>query len=128
MTPYEALYGPRCRTPLCWHQDGENLVIGPELVQQTTEEVKRIQEKMRISQSHQKSYADNRRKELEFQTGYHVFLRLRKYMADDSHVLEPDDIQLKDYLTMVMPPIKIINRSTKRLRNKEVSLVKVVWN
>ncbi|XP_057440054.1 uncharacterized protein LOC130731890 [Lotus japonicus] len=182
MAPYEALYGRRCRTPLCWLQDGENLIVGPELVQKTTEEVKRIQEKMRVSQSRQKSYADNRRKELEFQAGDHVFLRvtpmtgvgraikskkltpkfigpyqitervgpvayrialppflsnihdvlhvsqLRRYMADNSHVIEPDDIQLKDDLTMEMPPIKIVDKSTKRLRNKEVSLVKVVWN
>ena len=37
MAPFEALYGRRCRTPLCWFESGESIVLGPELVQQTTE-------------------------------------------------------------------------------------------
>ncbi|MCI54247.1 hypothetical protein A2U01_0075496, partial [Trifolium medium] len=51
MTPFEALYGRKCRMPLCWFESGENIVLGPEIVQQTTEKIKMIQEKMRTSQS-----------------------------------------------------------------------------
>jgi len=76
MAPFEALYGRRCRTPLCWFESGENVVLGPEIVQQNTEKVKMIQEKMKASQSRQKSYHDKRRKDLEFQEGDHVFLRV----------------------------------------------------
>ena len=76
MAPYEALYGRRCRTPLCWYQDGESVVVGPELLRQTTEKVKLIQERMKASQSRQKSYADQRRRPLEFESGDHVFLRI----------------------------------------------------
>jgi len=76
MTPYEALYGRRCRTPLCWYQDGEALVLGPEFLQHTTGKVKLIQDQMRATQSRQKSYADKRRRPLEFDEGYHVFLRI----------------------------------------------------
>ena len=76
MTPYEALYGRRCRTPLCWLEPGENRTLGPEVVQQTTEKVKLIQENMRTAQSRQKSYHDKRRKDLEFEVGDHVFLRV----------------------------------------------------
>nr|XP_004515974.1 uncharacterized protein LOC101489513 [Cicer arietinum] len=54
MTPFEALYGRRCRTPLCWFETSGNLVLGPAIVQQTTGKVKTIQEKMRASQSRQK--------------------------------------------------------------------------
>ena len=54
--------------------------------------------------------------------------QLRKYVPDPSHVIEPEDIELKDNLTMELPPIKIVDRSTKRLRNKDVPLVKVIWN
>ncbi|MCI89617.1 hypothetical protein A2U01_0110906, partial [Trifolium medium] len=61
MAPFEALYGRKCRTPLCWFETGQSVVLGPELVQQTTEKIKRIREKMRASQSRQKSYADKRR-------------------------------------------------------------------
>ena len=74
--PYEALYGRRCRTPLCWLEPGENLTLKPEVVQQTNEKVKLIQERMRTAQSRQKSYQDKRRKDLEFEVGDHVFLRV----------------------------------------------------
>jgi len=67
MAPFEALYGRRCRTPLCWFESGESVVLGPDIVQQTTEKVKMIQEKMKVSQSRQKSYHHKRRKDLEFQ-------------------------------------------------------------
>ena len=51
MAPFEALYGRRCRTPLCWHESGESVVLGPELIRETTEKVKLIQDKMKASQS-----------------------------------------------------------------------------
>jgi len=76
MAPFEALYGRRCRTPLCWFESGENVVLGPEIVQQTTEKVKMIQENMKVSQSRHNSYHDKRRKDLKFQEGDHVFLRV----------------------------------------------------
>ncbi|MCI72473.1 hypothetical protein A2U01_0093736, partial [Trifolium medium] len=69
MTHFEALYGRKCRTPLCWFESGESVVLGPEIVQQTTEKIKMIREKMRAPQSRQKSYADKRRKDVEFQEG-----------------------------------------------------------
>ena len=61
---------------MCWFESGESVVLGPDIVQQTTEKVKLIQEKMKASQSRQKSYHDKRRKDLEFQEGDHVFLRV----------------------------------------------------
>ena len=66
----------RLTSPLCWYQDGEAVLVGPELLQQTTEKVKLIQERMKASQSRQKSYADQRRRPLEFSTGDHVFLKV----------------------------------------------------
>ncbi|MCI63485.1 hypothetical protein A2U01_0084742, partial [Trifolium medium] len=76
MAPFEALYGRKCRTLLCWFESGESVVLGPEIVQQTTEKIRMIQEMMRASQSRQKSYADEKRKDVEFQEGDHVFLRV----------------------------------------------------
>ncbi|MCI26236.1 hypothetical protein A2U01_0047431, partial [Trifolium medium] len=80
MTPFEALYRRRCRTPLCWYESRESVILGPEIVQETTENSRRpdivqettekirmIQEKMKASQSLQKSYHDKRRKDIEFQ-------------------------------------------------------------
>jgi len=76
MAPFEALYGRRCRTPSCWYESGESALLGPDVVQETTEKVKMIQEKMRASQSRPKSYHDKRRKDIVFHVGDHVFLRV----------------------------------------------------
>ena len=78
MTPYEALYGRKCRTPLCWYQDGEAVLIGPELLEQTTEKVRLVRNRMEASQSRQKAYADHRRRPLEYEAGDHVFLRVTR--------------------------------------------------
>ena len=78
MTPYEALYGRKCRTPLCWYQDGEAMLVGPELLEQTIEKVRMVRARMQASQSRQKVYADCRRRPLEFVAGDHVFLRVTR--------------------------------------------------
>ncbi|CAL5414693.1 unnamed protein product [Camellia sinensis] len=76
MAPYEALYGRECRSPICWTEVGDRVLIGPELVQMTTEKIKLIQQRIKTAQSRQKSYADQRRRELEFEIGDHVFLKV----------------------------------------------------
>ena len=182
MAPYEALYGRRCRTPLCWQQDGESVVLGPEFLQQTTEKVRIIQDRMRATQSRQKSYADKRRRPLEFEAGDHVFLKvtptagigralnsrmltprfidpyqitrrikpvayeialsphlanlhnvfhvshLRKYVVDPTHVLEQDDVQVRENLTLGVGSVRILDSQVKQLRGKEIQTVKVLWD
>lgn len=76
MAPYEALYGRRCRSPLCWYELSERTMMGPDVVDETTEKIKLIQQKLLTAQSRQKSYADNRRKDLSFEIGDHVFLKV----------------------------------------------------
>ena len=180
MAPYEALYGKRCRTPLCLQQDGESVVLGPEFLQQTTKKVKMIQDRMRATQSRQKSYGDKRRRPLEFEAGDHVFLRvtsttcigralksrkltprfigpyqitrqigpvayeialpphlanlhnvfhvsqLRKYIPDPAHVLEEDDVQIREDLTIGVGLVRILDSQVKQLRGKEIRIVKVL--
>jgi len=58
MDPCEALYGRRCRTPLCWYENGNSLVLGLEIIQQETNKIKMIREKMKTSQDRQKGYYD----------------------------------------------------------------------
>jgi len=131
---------------------------------------------MKASQSRHKSYHDKRRKDLEFQEGDHVFLRvtlvtsvgralksrkltprkltpkvgtvayrvslpphlsnlhdvfhvsqLRKYVSDPSHVIPRDDVQVRDNLRVETLPVRIEGREVKKLRGKEIPLVKVVW-
>ena len=76
MAPYEALYGRKCRSPIHWDEIGEKKFLGPELVQRTTEAVKKIRKRMLTTQSRQKSYADTRRRDLEFEVGDKVFLKV----------------------------------------------------
>ena len=76
MAPYEALYGRKCRSPLCWFEVGEKNLLSPDLVQQTTEQIRIIRDKMLTAQSRQKSYYDKRHRPLEFEEGDHVFLKL----------------------------------------------------
>ena len=76
MAPFEALYGRKCRSPLCWVELSERSLLGPDLVDQTTRHIKLIRERLLTAQSRQKSYADKRRRPLEFEMGEHVFLRV----------------------------------------------------
>jgi hypothetical protein len=61
MAPYEALYGRRCVSPLCWETPGETSLVGLDWIQQTTEKIQGIRQSMLIAQSRQKSYANVRR-------------------------------------------------------------------
>ncbi|GJX10493.1 putative reverse transcriptase domain-containing protein [Tanacetum coccineum] len=74
--PFEALYGRRCRSPVLWAEIGDSRLIGPELVQETTDKVVVIRDWLKAARDRQKSYADNRRKPLEFQVGDHVMLKV----------------------------------------------------
>jgi hypothetical protein len=76
MAPFEALYGRRCRTPLSWSKTGERKIFGPDLVIEAEDKVKIIQSNLKTAQSRQKSYADKRRKPLQFQVGDFVYLRV----------------------------------------------------
>ena len=76
MTPYEALYGRPCRSPLCWTEVGESSITGPDLIRDTSEKVSLIRQRLRTTQSRQKSYADVRRRPFEFEVGDHVFLKV----------------------------------------------------
>ncbi|KAJ9566644.1 hypothetical protein OSB04_002610 [Centaurea solstitialis] len=74
--PYEALYGRKCRSPLNWLEVGESRLIRPDIVQETTDKIKMVQEKLKAARDRQKSYADNRQKPLEFQVGDRVLLKV----------------------------------------------------
>ena len=76
MPPYEALYGRRYRSPLHWDEVGEKVLLGPELVNQAVEKIHVVRQRMREAQDRYKSYADKRRRPLEFEVGEHVFLKV----------------------------------------------------
>ncbi|CAJ2672989.1 unnamed protein product [Trifolium pratense] len=147
MAPFEALYGRRCRTPLCWYETGEGAILGPEIVQETTEKIRMIREKMKASQ---RRALKSRKLTSRFigpfeilkrvgKVAYRIALppslanlhdvfhvsQLRKYVSDPTHVIESDDVQVRDDLTIETVPLRIEGREVKRLRNKEIASVKV---
>ncbi|KAJ9553660.1 hypothetical protein OSB04_017705 [Centaurea solstitialis] len=74
--PYEALYCRKCRSPLCWVEVRDSQLSGPDIVQETTDKIAIIRDRLKAAQDRQKIYADNRRKPLEFRVGDRVFLKV----------------------------------------------------
>ncbi|KAK1605799.1 hypothetical protein QYE76_029472 [Lolium multiflorum] len=76
MAPFEALYGRKCRTPLNWSEVGDSQVFGPDILREAEEKVHKIREYLKTPQSRQKSYADKRRREMTFDIGDFVYLKV----------------------------------------------------
>nr|GFA06447.1 putative reverse transcriptase domain, ribonuclease H-like domain, aspartic peptidase domain protein [Tanacetum cinerariifolium] len=70
--PFEALYGRKFRSPICWTEVREAQILGPELIQETTEKIVQIKQRMQAAHDRQKSYANLKRKPMEFQVRYKV--------------------------------------------------------
>ena len=76
MTPYEALYGRPCQSPICWTEVGESSITGLDLITDTSEKVSLTRKRLLTAQSWKKSYADWRHRPLEFEVGDHVILKV----------------------------------------------------
>ena len=76
MAPYEALYGRKCKSPLCSEEVGERKLLGPKIIQMTSEKINLIRKRLQKAQSCQKSYYDNSRRKVEFEVGDMVFLKV----------------------------------------------------
>ncbi|GJV71430.1 putative reverse transcriptase domain-containing protein [Tanacetum coccineum] len=111
--PFKALYGKKCRSPVLWAEIGESRLIGLELVQETTDKVVLIKEKLKAARDRQKSYADNRRKPLEFK------------VEDQGLSYE---IKVDKTLHFVEEPVEIMDREVKSLKRSKIPIVKVRWN
>ncbi|GJY48734.1 putative reverse transcriptase domain-containing protein [Tanacetum coccineum] len=131
--PFEALYGRKCRSPVLWAEVGESSLIGPELVQETTDKVVLIKEKFKAARDRQKSYADNSRKPLEFEVGNRELLKVtpwkgvvrKKCLADASLHVPLDEIKVDKTLRFVEEPVEISDREVKRLKCSRMVVVKV---
>ncbi|GJW76492.1 putative reverse transcriptase domain-containing protein [Tanacetum coccineum] len=143
--PYEALYGRKCRSPVCWAEVGEAQLTGPEMIQETTEKIVLIKQRIQAAQDRQKSYADLKRKPMEFEVGDRVMLKvlakvgkvayrlelpqelsrvhhtfhvsnLKKCYADEPLVMPLEGIHVDDKLQFVEEPVEIMEREIKRLK------------
>ncbi|GJU70214.1 reverse transcriptase domain-containing protein [Tanacetum coccineum] len=120
--PFEALYGRKCRSPVCWAEVGEAQLTGPEIIHETTEKIFKIRDRMQAARDRQKSYADKRRRPLEFEVGD------KKCLSDDTLVIPLEEIQLDDKLNFVEEPVEIMDRKVKQLKRSRKPIVKVRWN
>jgi hypothetical protein len=76
MAPFEMLYGQRCWTPLFWNETGEQKVFGSNILQEAEKQVRMVRENLRVAQLRQKSYADHRSRELSFEVGDFIYLKV----------------------------------------------------
>ncbi|GKC00721.1 hypothetical protein Tco_0986857 [Tanacetum coccineum] len=74
--PFEALYGRKCRSPVCWAEVGDVQLTGPEIIHETTKKIVQIRQRLQAARDRQRSYANVRRKPLEFQVGDRVMLKV----------------------------------------------------
>nr|GFB55328.1 putative reverse transcriptase domain-containing protein [Tanacetum cinerariifolium] len=155
--PFEALYGLKCRSPICWTEVGEAQLIGPELIQETTEKIIQIKQRMQAARDRQKSYANLKRKLMEFQIRDMVMFKvldkmgivayklelpqelsrvhntfhvsnLKKFHANEPLAVPLDGLHFDDKLHFVEEPVEIMDREVKRLKRSRIPLVKVRWN
>ncbi|GJX95869.1 putative reverse transcriptase domain-containing protein [Tanacetum coccineum] len=146
---FEALYGRKYRSPICYAEVGNSQLTGPEIIHETTEKIVQIKSRIQATRDRQKSYADVRRKPLEFQiiskigtvayrlelpeqlnrvhSTFHVS-KLKKCMADKPLAIPLDEIQVDDKLHFIEEPVEIIDREVKRLKQSRIPIVKVRWN
>ncbi|GJT79114.1 putative reverse transcriptase domain-containing protein [Tanacetum coccineum] len=141
-TPYEALYGWKCRSHVCWSEVRDSQLTGPELIRDTTEKIVQSKNRLLTAHSRQKSYADRRTKPLEFKVSDIILLKiparfspvaytlelpeelkgihstfhvsnLKKCLAKGDIVVLMDEIQLNDKLHMIEEPMEVVDREIK---------------
>ncbi|KAL4319766.1 hypothetical protein GQ457_18G000400 [Hibiscus cannabinus] len=76
MTPFEAFYGRKCRTPLGWYELGEGKALGPEVLQETKERIAIIHDRIKAAFDRQKAYADLKRRDIQYEVGEKAFLKV----------------------------------------------------
>nr|GEZ40572.1 reverse transcriptase domain-containing protein [Tanacetum cinerariifolium] len=105
--PFEALYGRKCRSLVCWAEVGDAHLTGLELIHETTEKIVQIKQRIQAARDLQKSYADVRRKPLEFQVGDRVMLKK---------------------LCFIEEPLEVMDHEVKQLKQSCIPIIKVRWN
>ncbi|XP_069146092.1 uncharacterized protein [Solanum lycopersicum] len=150
MLPFEALYGRRCRSPVGWFEVGEFAILVPEIIHEAIEKVRMTKDRLATAYSHQKSYADNRKRNLEFELGdqrvgnvayelklpqdlasmhlvFHVST-VKKCLGNPTSILPVEGLGVDENLSYEEVLVDILDRQVKRVRNNEVATVKANWH
>ncbi|GJT33696.1 putative reverse transcriptase domain-containing protein [Tanacetum coccineum] len=116
---FEELYGRKCHSPIMWAEVREGQFIGPKLVQETTEKISQIKDRLKAARDCQKSYADKRRKPLEFSVGDYVLLKVSPWKGV---------VRFGKKGKLAPKSVEILEREFKKLKRSRISIVKVRWN
>ncbi|GJW21162.1 hypothetical protein Tco_0031784 [Tanacetum coccineum] len=118
------------KSPVLWAEIGESSLTGPELVLDTTNKVVLIKEKLKAASDRQKSYADKRRKPLEFEVGDRVLLKVSpwKGVVYANLHMPLNEIKIDKTLRFVEELVEIMDHEIKSLKRSRILLVKVHWN
>nr|GEU89237.1 hypothetical protein [Tanacetum cinerariifolium] len=135
----------KCRSPVLWAEIGDSELIRPELVQETTEKVVVIRDRLKAARDCQKSYTDNRKRKVSSEIcrtfrdpqedwsseelssvhdTFHVS-NLKKCLADANFHVSLDEIKVDKTLHFVEEPLEIMNREVKTLKRRKIPIVKV---
>ncbi|GJU80338.1 putative reverse transcriptase domain-containing protein [Tanacetum coccineum] len=129
---FEALYGRKCRSPICWAEVGDIQLTSPEIIHETTKKIVQIKSHIQAARDRQKSYADVRRKPLEFQVGDNVMLKIIAKVGTVTYRLELLEqlsrVHIDDKLHFIKEPVEIMDREVKHLKQSRILIVKVRWN
>ncbi|GJV36333.1 putative reverse transcriptase domain-containing protein [Tanacetum coccineum] len=154
--PFEALYGRKCRSPVCWAKVGDVQITGPEIIHETTEKIVQIRQHLQAARDRQRSvirfgkrgklnpryirpfkilerigpgvYKLELPEELSnVHSTFHVS-NLKKCLSDESLVIPMKELRLDDKLNFVKKPVEIMDREVKQLKQSRIPIVKVRWN
>ncbi|GJX94374.1 putative nucleotidyltransferase, ribonuclease H [Tanacetum coccineum] len=118
-SPFESTLEERkLAPPFSWTEVGDSQLTGPEIIQETTEKIVQIRQRLQAARDRQRSYANVRRKPLEFQVGDRVMLK----------VSPRKELQLDDKLNFVEEPVEVMDREIKQLKRSRIPIIKVRWN
>eukprot|EP00253_Pinus_taeda_P011375 PITA_11375 len=139
MSPFEVMYGRKCRTPSSWGGPEDKLSLGPEMLKEMEDMVKRVRVNLKAAQDRQKNFADWKRRFKEYQilarvrpvayqlalpshirvhNVFHVSV-LKKYVYDPKHVELEGEV--------VVEPLSILDQREVQLRKRVITQVKVQW-
>ncbi|KAG8491003.1 hypothetical protein CXB51_014135 [Gossypium anomalum] len=152
MAPYEALYGCKFRTPLFWTELSESKIFEVDLIKDAEQKVKVSRESLKAASDRQKSFGRKGKLSPRFIGPYEISERvgpvayrlilppelekihnifhlsmLRRYRSDPSHIINPSEVEIQSDLSYEEEPVRILAHEVKELRNKKISLVKVLW-
>ncbi|GJR40307.1 putative reverse transcriptase domain-containing protein [Tanacetum coccineum] len=127
--PFEALYGRKCRSPICWAEVGDSQLTGPEIIHETTERIVQSRRHIQAIAVIDKTCCyriELQEKLSKVHSTFHVS-KLKKCMDDEPLVIPLDELQFDDKLNFIEEPVEIMDREVKHLSRVVFRFVKVRW-